>query len=84
MAFVQDIKDALPSLRGPRFSVTIYDGGAAVAEYRGKPTEISADRVTVAVKGAEIVLSGRALKVTQTGDGQLFVAGCVTKVEVER
>ena len=41
MAFLQDIKGALPAIRGPRYTVTLMGGEAAVVEYRGKPLKIS-------------------------------------------
>lgn len=82
MAFLQDIKGALPSLRGPRYMVTLMGGEAAVVEYCGKPLKISRDCVTVQVKGAVIEVSGSGLAVTESGDGQLFVVGKISGIEV--
>ena len=75
MAFLQDIKGALPAIRG-------MGGEAAVVEYRGKPLKISRDCVTVQVKGAVIAVSGSGLAVTESGDGQLFVVGKISGIEV--
>lgn len=82
MAFLQDIKGALPSLRGPRYTVTLMGGEAAAIEHRGKPLKISRDCVTVQVKGAVIEVSGSGLAVTESGDGQLFVVGKISGIEV--
>ena len=82
MAFLQDIKGALPAIRGPRYTVTLMGGEAAVVEYRGKPLKISRDCVTVQVKGAVIEVSGSGLSVTESGDGQLFVVGKISGIEV--
>ena len=82
MAFLQDIKGALPSLCGPRYTVTLMGGEAAVVEHRGKPLKISRDCVTVQVKGAVIEVSGSGLAVTESGDGQLFVVGKISGIEV--
>lgn len=82
MAFLQDIKGALPSLRGPRYTVTLMGGEAAAIEHRGKPLTITASKVAVAVKGAVIEVSGSGLAVTESGDGQLFVVGKISGIEV--
>lgn len=82
MAFLQDIKGALPAIRGPRYTVTLMGGEAAVVEYRGKPLKISRDCVTIQVKGAVIAVRGSDMVVTESGGGQLFVTGKVSAVEV--
>lgn len=82
MAFLQDIKGALHAIRGPRYTVTLMGGEAAVVEYRGKPLKISRDCVTVQVKGAVIAVRGSDMVVTESGGGQLFVTGKVSAVEV--
>lgn len=82
MAFFQDVKGALPTIRGPRYTVTLMGGGAAVLEYRGKPLKISRECVTVEVKGAVIAVRGSDMVVTESGGGQMFVTGKVSAVEV--
>ena len=44
MAFLQDIKGALPAIRGPRYTVTLMGGEAAVVEL-------------IAVRGSDMVVT---------------------------
>ena len=79
MAYREDIKSVLSAAVGrrrPDYTVTV--------EYRGKLTYFDGGRIRISAGKAVIEITGEGLEARESGDGQLFVKGALTKVEVIR
>lgn len=87
MAYREDIKSVLSAAVGrrrPDYTVTVYGDRAAAVEYRGKLTYFDGGRIRISAGKAAIEITGEGLEARESGDGQLFVKGALTKVEVIR